>query len=209
MKCWSRTRRDRQQDEQQRRGDVVRQVADDAQRSSVGSGKRFPVECEGVAFDQVELQRREAAAQPGGKIAVDLDGSDGARARNERRGQRAQPGTDFDDALSRPRVDGGGDTLDVVRIVQEILREPPPGAMAFHQRAAAGVSRRCHHSRNSQQRPSGENRAASTPSSSTNDRCGKRTKVACQRAQPVSPARPSGCAAKVTSRWPSCAPSVQ
>ena len=105
-----------------------------------GRGQRRPVEDQRVAFDQGQFLRGEAAAQPRRQIAVDFDGGDLACPLDQQQGQRAQAGADLDNALARPRVDRGDDALDVMRVVQEVLREAPSRAVALHQRPADGRS---------------------------------------------------------------------
>ena len=81
--------------EQQRRADVVGQVADDAEAAA----ERGEVEGQRVTFDERELRGGESLAQRGGEVAVDLDGRDVARALDETARER-QPGPDLDDALA-------------------------------------------------------------------------------------------------------------
>ncbi len=129
--------------EQQRRRDVVRQVADDAQRSR---GERRPVELQCVGFDQGQLVRRELLAQPGGEIAIDLDGGDVARAPDEFARQRGLPGADLDDRLVLARLDRIDDPLDHAPVMQEVLAEALARAVlqvrgVGHRRRAAPARR--------------------------------------------------------------------
>jgi hypothetical protein len=115
----------------------VGQVADDLHRARILGGERRPVEFERIALAQRQLRLGETVAQPCGQIAVDLHATDAAGAPDQRRSQRTQPGADLDDALSRPRVDRLDDPLDVMRVMQEVLREAlarpmPLRPHAFH-----------------------------------------------------------------------------
>ena len=66
---------------QQRRGDVVGQVADDAQPVAAHARQRREVELERVGDVQLEgLRRAPARAQLRGQVAIDLDGVERARA---------------------------------------------------------------------------------------------------------------------------------
>ena len=118
----------RREPEQERRADVVRKVADDAQ---VGA-ERCVVELERVGFVQRERGGREVRAQARREVAVDLDRGHVSGARDELAGQRGEPRPDLDDPVARLRRDRIDDAADVVRIGQEVLPEPLARAMAFH-----------------------------------------------------------------------------
>ena len=118
----------RGQVEQQRRADVVRQVADDAQ---FGAELRV-VELQRVGLVERELFGRERRAQPRREVAVDLDGRDVSGARDEAGGQRREAGADLDQVVAGLRVDGVDDARDVVRIREKILAESLARLVSVH-----------------------------------------------------------------------------
>ena len=58
---------------QQRRRDVVGQVADDAQITTARSGECCEIETQCITLVQREAARHERRAQLGGEIAIDFD----------------------------------------------------------------------------------------------------------------------------------------
>jgi hypothetical protein len=62
-------------------------------------------------------------AQPGCKIAIDLDRPHVARALDQRARKRCLTGPDFDDGLSGPRIDRIDDSCHDAPVMQEILAE--------------------------------------------------------------------------------------
>ena len=121
--------------EQQRRGDVVGQVADDAQ----GVAEAAEIEFEGVAFMDGELLRREVPAQPGDQVAVDLDDVQASHDRAQRLGQRAETGADLDDMVIRLGGDRRDDLAHDAGRYEEILPKPLARPMcrkrSLHRRA--------------------------------------------------------------------------
>ena len=90
----------RREVEQQRRADVVRQVADDAQVAA----ERGEVELERVGLVQRQsCRRRERSREPGREVAVDLDGGDVAGARDQAC-RSARRGPDRSRRCCRPRA---------------------------------------------------------------------------------------------------------
>src|SRR5687767_5061754 len=82
---------------------------------------------ERVAFDEVEfLVGAEALAQGFGKVAVDLDGDDLARPREQLLGQRARPRAHLDHDVVGPDLAGLGDEAHQVLVDHEVLPEPLP-----------------------------------------------------------------------------------
>jgi hypothetical protein len=64
----------REQVKEQRRGDVVRQIADDPQRSPAPLRERSEIEPQRIRLVQAEAPLApQLPAQEGGEIAVDLD----------------------------------------------------------------------------------------------------------------------------------------
>jgi len=128
------------QPEEQRRADVVRQIADDAQRRP----QHGIVEFERIRDMEREALRREFRREPRGEVAVDLDRMDAAGAFDERPGQRAESGADLDEIVAAPRVDGVDDPRDVMRIGEEILAEPLARLVALHPVSVGRRHRRSH-----------------------------------------------------------------
>ena len=100
--------------EQQRAGDVVRQIADHAQ-----SGAE-PREIHGqrVGLDHRQAVGLELLAQPRGQIAIDLDHRETIQPLQQRPGERGQAGPDFNHRIAtggrdRPTMDST--TLSSVR----------------------------------------------------------------------------------------------
>ena len=111
--------------EEQRRGDVVRQVAHQAQ----AGGEAREVEFERVGAMHRQLERREARGERRREVAVELDRLELAGALEERRGERALAGPDL-----HQEIIGGGsnrihDAREHARVVQEVLAEPLTGPM--------------------------------------------------------------------------------
>src|SRR5690606_12326612 len=57
------------------------------------------------------------------QVAVEFDRRQRTVAVEQRQGQRALAGTDLDDAIARPRIDGQHDLLDHRFFVQEVLSQ--------------------------------------------------------------------------------------
>ena len=115
---------------EQRRADVVREVADDPQRGA----ERREVELERVGDVQRQLRGREIGGESRGEIAVDLDGVEMPGALDQRPRQRGETRTDLDQPVAGLRRDGVDDARDVVRIGEEILAKALPGLVAVHRR---------------------------------------------------------------------------
>ena len=113
--------------EQDRRRDVVGQVADDAQlspRRDGGQGREIDVE--DVGLDDVEPGR---AAQPRGQVAIELDDRERAAALEQRTGQRTPARADLDEGLTASRIDRIDDPVEHRSVDQEVLAEPLPGVL--------------------------------------------------------------------------------
>ena len=116
-----------EQPKEQRSGDVVRQVADDAQ--APGPGKGAEIEFERVLVD--EMQRAGVAAldlQMLAKIPVDFDCVQLAADSQDGQGERAAPRANLHERLARSGIHRCDDALNDSRVVQEVLAETPPGA---------------------------------------------------------------------------------
>ena len=106
--------------EQQRRRDVVGQVADHAQVVS----QRRKIEFEHVAFMDDQAFRRIQSVQPGDEVAVDFDNLQAVQTSEQRIGQCTEPGTDFNQVVAPPwhdhRDDAGNDAV----VDQKVLAKP-------------------------------------------------------------------------------------
>src|SRR6185295_19722494 len=81
------------------------------------------VDREDVALDDREPR---GAAQARREVAVDLDDGQRAGALEQRRRERAAPGTDLDERIARTRIDLEDDPLDDRRVDEEVLAEALP-----------------------------------------------------------------------------------
>ena len=109
--------------EQQRRGDVVRQVADDAQRG----GQRREIEFQRVSGMDDQFRSRiilrVVMLQPRDDVAVDFHHMQMIQSLQQRTGQRAQAGADLDHIVGWFRANRADDIGDDLLIDQEILAE--------------------------------------------------------------------------------------
>ena len=118
--------------EQDRRRQVVGQVADDAHRAAPRRQHAGVVEGEEVAGD--ERQRgRDPFGERRGEVAVDLDGANGDAGRGERPGQRAEAGPDLDEDVVRGHAQAGHE-LGRPGGLEEVLAEALAGAMLLRPR---------------------------------------------------------------------------
>ena len=106
--------------EQQRRGDVVRQVAHQAQ----AGGKAREVELERVRAVHGQPEGRKARGERRGEIAVELDRFELARALDQRAGERALAGPDLHQEIVGRRRNRIDDAREHARVVEEMLAEP-------------------------------------------------------------------------------------
>jgi len=104
--------------EQQRCRYVVGQVADHAQPIA----ERGEVEPEHIGGVHGQA-RRELVRERGGEIAVDFDGVHFIHCGEQRARQRAQPGSDFDDAVGARRAYRSDDRGNDAGVNQEVLAE--------------------------------------------------------------------------------------
>jgi hypothetical protein len=84
--------------EQQRRGDVVGQVADHAQRRRQRAKSNFRASPSWIVSRSGGIV---GLAQAGDQVAVDLDHVQVVEPRQQRLGQRAEAGADLDQAVAR------------------------------------------------------------------------------------------------------------
>lgn len=99
-------------------------------RAGCRFGHLRPVERERVGFDQTQ-RLGERFLEPCGEIAVDFYGTHFACTRNQFAGQCCLPRADFDDVVAFSGVDGFGDALDPMAIVQKVLPEAFACAMSL------------------------------------------------------------------------------
>ena len=120
--------------QQQRAGDVVGQIADDAQILA----KTAEIDLQHVLLHQrqrVTILR----SQPGSEIAVDLDDSEMARLSHERCCQHASAGANLDKVVARPGSNGLHDGIDAGAVCQEVLAEALAGDDAGRALLASSV----------------------------------------------------------------------
>ncbi len=110
--------------EEDLRGDVVGEIAEDEQGLAGGGGGGGEVEGEDVLLEDGEEAGWEPGAEMGGEAGVELDGEDVGGAGDEGRGDGAGAGTDFDDGAGGEVAERGGDALNGLRVVEEVLSEP-------------------------------------------------------------------------------------
>ena len=108
--------------EQQGRGYVVGQVAHHPQ----GRGKRGEVEAQGVSLMHGQPSPGMTLPESLAQIPVDLDHVQVIEPREQREGQRSEAGSDLDDVIVWPGIDGREDSLDDFRIDEKVLAEPLP-----------------------------------------------------------------------------------
>ncbi len=108
---------------QQRRRDVVRQVADDAHAG------RQAREVEFERIGAMDGQRWELLLKARGEIAIDLDRLDHAGGGDERRGEHPFAGANLHEVIGLLRRDRVQDLLQHASLVQEVLAETLTRAM--------------------------------------------------------------------------------
>ena len=119
---------------QERRRDVVGQVADDPQ----GIAERTEIELERVRLvDDHVAPAVETALQRRRQVAVQFDAVKPARFLRERLRDGALPGSDLHDGVLRLRIDGADDRVDGAGIGQEVLAESLARSMRLHRRSAS------------------------------------------------------------------------
>ena len=108
--------------EQQRRTDVVGEIADGAQFFA----QFREIERQGVRFVQRELRRWKFFAQSRCQIAIDLDRREVAGSRDEAGCQRGKTRSDLDDVIAGARIDRIENERYVMRIDEKMLTEATP-----------------------------------------------------------------------------------
>ena len=111
-----------EQMKEDRRRDVVGQIADDAKppRACLPGRQGDEIDAQHVGLDHLEPGR---AAQAGREVAVELDDDQGARAFEEGPRDRAQARSDLDDRLAGLRRHRPHDRIDDRRVGEKVLAE--------------------------------------------------------------------------------------
>ena len=120
--------------EEDGRGDVVGQVAGQADRVAGG-------ELGEVHFEHVAVHDGEAFAQRAQvfqQVAVELDDGEFAVQLQQRDGDGAGAGADLDEAVAGLGIDGAHDFADDAGLVQEVLAELLLVAVGLHRRIVGG-----------------------------------------------------------------------
>jgi hypothetical protein len=117
----------RQQPEQDRRGHVVRQVADHPYRGWLAREQRSQVGVEDVALDHMQ-RRGHRAWQRRGQVAIDLHRDHARDPRRQADRERSAPRPDLEEGVAGLRIDGGDHFLDPGRL-EEVLAEALARAM--------------------------------------------------------------------------------
>ena len=121
---------------QQRRRNVVGQIADDSQAAAAHTRQCCKIEIQRIGFMQLECLRcAPARAQLGGEIAIDLDGVQRAGLADQAFGERAASRADLQQRLLGLRRDFAHDAIEHAAVMQEMLAEPL--AREDHARLAA------------------------------------------------------------------------
>ena len=109
------------------RGDAVGQVAEDEQGLAGGGRGRGKIEVEHVLLDDGDAGCTvggKLGAEMGGEAGVQFDGENMGGAGGQGSGDGAGAGADFDYGAAGKIAQRGGDALDGLRIVEEVLSEP-------------------------------------------------------------------------------------
>ena len=109
-----------EQVKQNRRGDVVGQVAHDAQLLPQTLRDGAEVHLEHIAFDHVKLRM---ATQARRQIAVEFHHGQPPQTLDQGLGQRGQTGADFDHGVARAGCDLSHDGVDDAAVGEEVLSE--------------------------------------------------------------------------------------
>ena len=128
----------REQAKEQGSGDVVGQVADDAQAPGAGEGAE--IESERILVE--EAQRSGATTFPTkvlAQVPVDFDRVQLAAASQDGEGECPAPGADLHQRLTGPGVHRFDDAFDDSCVVQEVLAESPAGAAPMPLAVAASL----------------------------------------------------------------------
>ena len=114
--------------EQKRRGNVVRQVADDF----LFARDAVEIKLQYIAFMNHELIRKRQRFQTTYDVAVDFDNVQAVQFLRQRLGNRRQTRPDFNHHIIRLRTHCVDNIGNNPRVLQKILPEAFPGLMFFH-----------------------------------------------------------------------------
>ena len=109
--------------EEDGRGDVVGQVAEDEEGLAGSGGSGGEVEGEDVLVDYGDVLCGELGAEVGGEGGVEFDGDEAVGAGGESVGDGSGTRTDFDGGAGGEIAEGVGDALDGGGVVEEVLSE--------------------------------------------------------------------------------------
>jgi len=109
--------------EQDRRGDVVGQIADHAEPLARRSGNLIEIEVEYVLFKDRDFVGRKLRAQLCGEVMIQFDSNHAACFCGQGSGDGASAGANFDDGAAGEIAECGDNTLTGVRVVEEVLSE--------------------------------------------------------------------------------------
>jgi len=109
--------------EEDGRGDVVGQVAEDEEGLAGSGGSGGEVEGEDVLVDYGDVLCGELGAEVGGEGGVEFDGDEAMGAGGESVGDGSGTRTDFDGGAGGEIAEGVGDALDGGGVVEEVLSE--------------------------------------------------------------------------------------
>jgi hypothetical protein len=109
---------------QQRRGDVIGQVADDTQ-GYCRVGQTAEINPQGISIVEGKITRLPALFTQGvDQITVEFDNLQTPGSPQQRHGDCTLPRPDLDDRIGFPRLDSRHDTADDRRVMQKVLAEP-------------------------------------------------------------------------------------
>lgn len=111
--------------QQDGRGDVVRQIANDDERLASRARGGSEVKAEDILLDNLDLGLLNgvAAAERGGKRGIEFDGDQMCGARGQQIGDGSATRADLDDGARLERTKRGDDALDGGVVMQEVLAE--------------------------------------------------------------------------------------
>ena len=124
-------RREVRQVEQQGAGNVVRQIAHDAQLLAGRHGDLREIKLQRIARVDRQLGRIEGLFQAHDQVAVQLDHVHLLQVAQQLLRHGAQAGADLDHGIVRLRPDGGRDVVEDEAVMQEVLAKAFAGNV-FH-----------------------------------------------------------------------------
>ena len=111
-----------EQMEQNRRGDVVGQIANNSQLDSRQTlCQKRKINIQHIGLDDRQIR---PSAQAAGQVTVELDYRQPPQPLDQRLRQRGQAGADFDHGLARTGIDGIDNGIDDAVVTQKMLTKP-------------------------------------------------------------------------------------